>query len=78
MFPSIRSRLLTFDTVWAQKMGTLDLTTARAFNEVGRILKRLAGHLAMTLLHVGGLLLRDGAQDRFPQIRQNSWDVEGN
>lgn len=49
-------------------MGTLDLATAWAFIKALHILEGLAGHLSMTLLHVGGLLLRNGAQDRIPKI----------
>jgi hypothetical protein len=77
IIPRQLNRVPTFDAVRAQKVGTLDLTTAWALDEVGRILEGLAGHLAMALLHMGGLLLGDGTQDRFPQIRQNSRDVEG-
>lgn len=58
----------TFDTVGAQEMGTLDLATAWAFIKTLHILEGLAGHLSMTLLHVGGLLLGNSAQDRVPKI----------
>lgn len=57
-------------------MGTLDLATAWAFIKALHILEGLSGHLSMTLLHVGGLLLRNGAQDRVPKIREKRWDIE--
>lgn len=58
----------TFNTVRAEKMGTLDLATARAFIKTLHVFEGLAGHLSVTLLHVGGLLLRNGAQNGIPKI----------
>lgn len=57
-------------------MGTLDLATTRAFIKTLHIFESLAGHLSMTLLHVGGLLLRHGAQDGIPKIREDRRDIE--
>lgn len=61
-----------------QKMSTLDLTTTRASIEALYVLEGLAGHLSMTFLHVGGLLLGNSAQDRVPEIREKGWDIERN
>lgn len=66
----------TFNTSWAQKMSTLDLATARASIKALHVFEGLAGHLSMTLLHVGGLLLRNGAQDGIPKIGEEGWDIE--
>lgn len=60
----------TFHAVRAKQMSPLDLTTARALVETLKILQSFASHLTMSLFHVGGLLLRDCAEDGFPEIRE--------
>lgn len=49
-------------------MGPLDLTTAGACIEVIHILQGLACHLPVALLHMGGLLFRNSAEDGVPEV----------
>lgn len=58
-------------------MSPLDLTTPGALVQTLDILQGLARHLPMSLLHVGGLLLRDRAEDGLPEIRQEWRDGDG-
>ena len=67
----------TFDAVWAQQMSALKLTATGALVEALHVFKSLTGHETMTLLHMRGLLLRDSAQDRFPNIGEQTGNIEG-
>lgn len=58
-------------------MRTLDLTASRAGIQILDVLQSLAGHLPMTLLHVGGFLLRHCPQDGIPKPRQQAGDIQG-
>lgn len=49
-------------------MGPLDLATAWASVETLHILESLSCHLPMALLHMGGLLFRNGAEDGVPEV----------
>lgn len=59
-------------------MSPLDLAAAGALVEILYILQGFAGHLAMTLLHVRGLLLGNGAQHRLPEVGEQRRDRDGN
>lgn len=58
-------------------MGALDLATSWALVQRLDILQGLSGHLAVALLHVGGLLLGDGAEDGFPEIGEERGNGDG-
>jgi hypothetical protein len=58
-------------------MSPLDLTAAGALVEILCVLQGLAGHLAMTLLHVRGLLLRYGAKHRLPEVGEQRRNRNG-
>jgi hypothetical protein len=49
-------------------VSALKLTATGALVEALHVFKSLAGHESMTLLHVRGLLLGNGTQDRFPNV----------
>lgn len=49
-------------------MGALNLTTAGTLVQTLNILQGLSSHLTVALLHVGSLLLRNGAENGFPKI----------
>lgn len=55
-------------------MSTLDLATSRTSVQVLHILEGFAGHLPVSFLHVGCLLLRYRTEDRFPDIGQYAID----
>jgi hypothetical protein len=67
----------TSHTVRTQQVSAFDLTAAWALVQRLDILQGLAGHLTVTLLHVGGLLLGDGAEDGFPKIGEERGDSDG-
>lgn len=52
----------------AQQMRALDLTTAGTLVETLEVLQSFTSHLAVSLLHVRGLLLRHSPQDRLPDV----------
>lgn len=58
-------------------MSPLDLTAAGALVETLYILQGFAGHLAMALLHVRGLLLGNGAEDGLPKVSEQRRNRDG-
>lgn len=58
-------------------MSPLDLTAAGALVKILCVLQGFAGHLAMTLLHVRGLLLGNSAKHRLPQIGEQRRNRNG-
>lgn len=69
-------RILTLNTVWAQQMRSLQVTTCGALVQCCSILLSVVVHEAMALLHVRSLLLWDSAQDGLPQASERCWDIE--
>lgn len=61
----------------AQDVRALHLPTSGACAETLDVLQSLASHLPMTLLHVRGLLLGDGAENRVPKALHDPGDVQG-
>lgn len=58
-------------------MGALDLAASWTLVQRLDVFQSLAGHLTVALLHVGGLLLGDGAEDGFPEIGEERGDSDG-
>jgi len=81
VFPDTESPLfLTIRAMWAEIMHPLELSTSRALAQRGDILQRLAGHLAVALLHVRCLLLGHSLEDALPDVLQQfldrSWQAD--
>lgn len=58
-------------------MSPLDLTAAGTLIQILCVLQGLAGHLAMALLHVRGLLLGNGAKHRLPEVGEQRRNGNG-